>query len=123
MVIKTFSNKEITSIIKSLREKNSHGYDEISTKPLKICATYLCSPLTYICNKSILSGIFPDHLKLSIIEPIYKKGDRMTPTKYKRITLLTSFLKVFEKSLYIRLTEHFNSNKLLMGNSLVSGKA
>jgi hypothetical protein len=31
------------------------------------------------------------------------------------ISLLTSFLKVFEKALYIRLTEHFNTNKLLVG--------
>jgi len=29
---------------------------------------------------------------------------------------LTSFLKFFEKALYIGLTEHFHSNKLLVGN-------
>jgi len=29
---------------------------------------------------------------------------------------LTSFSKVFEKALYIRLTEHFKCNKLLVGN-------
>ena len=61
LVFINFATKEITSIIKSLQTKNSHGYDEISTKLLKISATYICSPLTYICNKSILSGIIPDH--------------------------------------------------------------
>ena len=55
LVIKTFSTKEITSIIKALKTKNSHGFDEISTKLLKISATSICSPLTYICNKSISS--------------------------------------------------------------------
>ena len=40
----------------------------------------------------------------------------MNTTNYRPILLLTSFLKVFEKTLYIRLTEHFNSNKLLVGN-------
>jgi len=68
----------------------------------------------HISNKSISSGIFPDHLKLSIIKPTYKKGDRMNSTIYRPISLLTSFSKVFEKALYIRLTEHFNSNKLLV---------
>jgi len=63
-----------------------------------------------------LSGIFPNHLKLSIIEPIYKKGNRMNPTNYSPISLLTSFLKGFEKDLCIGLTEHFYSNKLLVGN-------
>jgi hypothetical protein len=40
----------------------------------------------------------------------------MNPTNYRPISLLTSFLKVFEKALYIKLTEHFNTNKLLVGN-------
>ena len=40
----------------------------------------------------------------------------MNPTNYRAISLLTSFSKVFEKALYIRLIEHFNINKLLVGN-------
>ena len=42
LVIKTFSTKEITSIIKALETKNSH--DEISTKVLKVSATYTGCP-------------------------------------------------------------------------------
>jgi len=118
LVIKTFLTKEITSIIKALKTKNSHGFDEISIKILKISATYIRSPLTYICYKSSLSGIFPDHMKFSIIKPIYKKGNKMNPINYRPISLLTSFSKVFEKALCIRLTEHLNTNKLLVGNQL-----
>jgi len=40
----------------------------------------------------------------------------MNPTNYKPISLLTSFSKFFKKALYIRLTEHLNTNKLLVGN-------
>jgi len=39
LVLKTFSMKEISSIIKSLKTKNTHGYDEISTRILKISST------------------------------------------------------------------------------------
>ena len=60
MVYKSFSTHEIISIIKSLKTKNSFAYDEISTKLLKISASYVCSPLTYICNKSSFTGIFPE---------------------------------------------------------------
>ena len=63
-----------------------------------------------------MSGIFPDHLKFSVIKSIYKKGDGMNPTNYRTIWLLTSFTKVIEKTLYVRITEHFYSNKLLVGN-------
>ena len=40
----------------------------------------------------------------------------MNPTHYRILSLSVSFLTVFEKSLYIRLTEHLNSYKLLVGN-------
>jgi len=60
MKFKSFSTKDITSIIKSLKTKNSFGYDEISTKLLKISVTYINSPLIYIRNKSISTGIFPE---------------------------------------------------------------
>jgi hypothetical protein len=63
LVIKTFSTKEILNVIKSIKSKDSRGYDEISTKILKISSKYIVSPVTYICNKIILLGIFPDRLK------------------------------------------------------------
>ena len=40
----------------------------------------------------------------------------MNPTNYRPTLLMTSFSKVFEKALYVRLIEHFYSNKLLLGN-------
>jgi len=89
MKFKSFYTKEIASIIKSFKTKNSFGCDEISTKLLKISVTYLSSPLTYICNKSISTGIFPERLKYSIIKPLYKKGDKTDPSNYRPISILT----------------------------------
>ena len=55
-------------------------------------------------------------MKFSVIKPIFKKGNKMNLTNYRPISLLTSFSKVFEKALFNRLTAHFNTNKLLVGN-------
>jgi retron-type reverse transcriptase len=55
-------------------------------------------------------------MKYSIIKPIHKKGDKMNPTNYRPISLLTTFSKVFEKALYIRLIGHFNTHQLLVDN-------
>jgi hypothetical protein len=41
------STKEVCEIIKSLKWKNSHDYDEISIKILKISSPFIISPLTY----------------------------------------------------------------------------
>ena len=113
MVIKTFSTNEIISIIKSLKPKNSFGYDEISPKILKISANYISSPLTYIYDKAISKGVFPDRLKYSIVTPIFKKGNNSDPANYRPISLLTSFAKVLERAMYVRLTEHITLNNIL----------
>jgi hypothetical protein len=59
-IFKTFLTKEISSIVKSVKTKTSHGYDGISTKILKVSFNYIILPLTYICNKVIVSGVFLD---------------------------------------------------------------
>jgi len=96
---------EYRHIIKSLMTKHTHGYDEISTKILIIISNYIISPLTCICNRIILLGSFPDRWKHSIIKPVFKRGDRTNYTNYSPILLLTSFSKIFERAIYIRLTE------------------
>ena len=44
---------EINKITDSLKSKNSCGYDEISTKIIKISKPFIISPLTNICNKML----------------------------------------------------------------------
>lgn len=63
-----FENKKI---IKLLKSKDSHGYDEIPTQLLKISSPFISSPLNHICNKVLTRGTFTYRLKLSIIKPLY----------------------------------------------------
>ena len=100
------STQEIERIINSLQSKSSHGYDEISTKT-KISAPFISSPLNYICNRSLSTGIFPTRLKYSVIKPLYKKGDKNNMANYRLISLVTSFSKVFEKAIYVRLLTYY----------------
>ena len=68
--------KEIEQIIKSLKSKTSQGYDEISTKILKISCPFISSPINFICNKMLFGGIFPNRLKYANIIPLHKNGDK-----------------------------------------------
>jgi hypothetical protein len=63
MNFKNTSTKEIETIIRSLKTKESHGYDEITTRILKISAPFISFPLTYIFNKAMIAGVFPSRLK------------------------------------------------------------
>ena len=66
-------------IIDSLKDKNSSGYDEITTKIIKIIKPFVISPLINIHNKMLAQGIYPEILKFSLIKPIYKSGDKSSP--------------------------------------------
>jgi hypothetical protein len=107
------TTKEIENIIKYLKPTNTCGYDEISTKLLKISSAYITSPLNNICNTSLLSGTFPQRLKYSIANPIFKKGDRTDISNYRPISILSSFSKILEKAMYNRLLEHLNKYDIL----------
>ena len=85
------SSKETEKIIKSLKTTNSQGFDEISAKILKWSAPFISSPLAYICNRSLETGIFPARLKYSTVVPTYKAGERLIITNYRPISILISF--------------------------------
>jgi hypothetical protein len=60
---KCTTREKIEQIIKSLKTKNSYGYDEISTKIQNISSPCISSPPNYICSKILFCGVFPARLK------------------------------------------------------------
>jgi len=80
------SARERNKIIDLLKDKNSSGYDEITTKIIKISKPFIISPLINICNKMLAQGIYPERLKFSLIKPIYKSGDKSSPSNYRPIS-------------------------------------
>jgi hypothetical protein len=107
------TSNEMVEIFKSLRNKNSSGYDEVSTNVLKASMPYILSPLIYICNRSLSTGIFPSRLKYSQVHPIYKKGARREISNYRPISVLPSFSKIFEKGIFNRLLTYVSDNNIL----------
>jgi Notch-like protein len=105
--------KETEQIINSLKTKNSFGYDGISTKMLKLSAPFLSSPINYICNRMLSQGVFPDRLKYATVIPLHKEGDRRNMLKYRPVSLLTSFSKMFETVTLTRISTHFSKYNIL----------
>jgi hypothetical protein len=89
---------ETEKIINSLKCKNSYGYDEISSRILKVSTPYVLSPVTYIFHKILSTGIFPDILKFSEMKRLYKKGDKTEVSNYRPTSFLTSFSKITKKN-------------------------
>jgi hypothetical protein len=67
----------------SFKSSNSFGYDEVPTKLLKLCSHFISSPLNYIYNRTLFTGVFPNRLKYAIIRPIFRKCNKNDMSNYK----------------------------------------
>jgi hypothetical protein len=105
---------EIVSIINNLKLKNSSGYDDITNKIMKSCRQQISKPLTYVINKSLSTGVYPERLKYAIINPIHKKGNKTLISNYRPISLVTGFAKVFETVIFRRLSDHIETHKIVL---------
>ena len=112
--LKHTNSSEIDQIIRSLKPKNSSGYDQLSPRLLKSLDINISIILAIIINQSISTGIFPDKLKLAIVTPIYKGQnlDIHDSSSYRPISMLPTLSKIFEKVVYKQLYHYMNSNNL-----------
>jgi hypothetical protein len=110
------SNDEIIKIISSLKTTYSKGPDVLNTYILKQIKHHLAIPLSHIFNLSFSSGIFPKHLKQSIVHPIFKSGDRLEIGNYRPISLVSAFSKILEKAFKNRLSNYVESQRLISDN-------
>ena len=77
------SNDIVLKLIQSLpRNKISDG---ISVKLLKEAGSIVSASSTYIINRSLTTGIFPDDRKVARVSPICKDDIKTNPNNYRPI--------------------------------------
>ena len=108
------TSNELNGIIKSL--DSSKGAEFIPIKFLKMCISNLCPVLCQLINYCMLTGVYPDCLKVARIIPIYKKGDKELLGNYRPISILPSLNKIFEKVIYSRLVNFISHCNILSEN-------
>ena len=74
LFLEGISTTEISKHIDKLPSKNSSGYDMISNILLKRIKTSIIKPLSIIFNLSLVSGQFPENMKIAEVLPLFKKG-------------------------------------------------
>ena len=97
---KLVSENDVLKQLSSLRAKTSAGVDGISVKLFKRLRSALINPLSLIINQSLVTGIFPDKLKIAKVLPLFKKEDHTVLDNYRPISLLTTNSKLCEKVIF-----------------------
>jgi len=72
--------------------------------------------LTTIFNNCVAEGIYPDALKVAKVIPIHKSGDISNPSKYRPISIVPHFSKIFEKILLKVLQSFLDQSNILFQN-------
>jgi len=112
-VLKTIDSKTLNKIICKLKSKYSAGYDEVPIAIVKRAKDILIKPLLHVVNASIITGTFPEKLKVSKIIPIHKKDNKDDITNYRPVALLPAFSKMFERTILEQLLDYLEKNKIL----------
>ena len=76
---------------------------------LSPAAPALAQPVTYLTNRCLSEGGFPNIFKTAKVLPIYKSGDDDAVQNYRPISILPSLGKVIEKVIFTRFQHFFKS--------------
>ena len=47
-------------------------------------------------NESFFQGVFPDHMKLALVTPVYKGKSKLEVCNYRPVSIMPIFSKVLE---------------------------
>jgi len=107
------SELEVSKLINKFSTSKACGPFSIPSKILKEFDSFFIPPITAIINKSLKEGAFPTKLKLAMVIPIFKKGDKTKCPNYRPISLLSNISKIFERIMYNRIESFLNANSIL----------
>ena len=68
---------------------------------IKTIIDEIVTPFTYICNQSILSGTFPNKMKLAKVIPLYKNGNHNVFTNYRPVSYYCIKSYLCERKQYV----------------------
>ena len=115
-----FTEKEIITAVKNLKNIKSEGLNNILNEQLKSTIQVMSPIYVKLFNIIFDTGLVPESWAIGNILPIFKnKGNPNLPENYRPITLLSCFGKLFTSILNTRITQFLEDNGIL--NSCQAG--
>ena len=97
---------DIKILIYKMKSKTSSSFDGFSNKILKKIIHTIAKPIAILVNRSQKDGICPARMKLAKVVPLHKGGDKLDPSNYRPISLLSVFSKIYEKVVFRQLADY-----------------
>ena len=107
------SNDEIVNSINHLTDKIIRTPNNIPSFFIKRTICSIIFPISLILNCSLATSSVRKQWKISYVIPIHKKRSQFNPLIYRPISLTSSFGKIFEHIISIKILDHLFLNNLI----------
>ena len=104
---------EILQIVNLLCSNDLCACNGMSMVNIKTIVKAIVKPLTFICNQSFLTGIFPHGMKIARAMPIFKSGEKNIFSNHRPISILPQLSIIVEFFYKVRLSDFICKNKIL----------
>uniref|UniRef100_A0A8C6LIA0 Reverse transcriptase domain-containing protein n=1 Tax=Nothobranchius furzeri TaxID=105023 RepID=A0A8C6LIA0_NOTFU len=112
LFLRGVEDTEIINVVNKFENKSSTDCSNLNMRLVKEIINHIVTPLTYICNLSFCTGVFPSKMKTAKVIPIYKNGSKHLFKNYRPISLLSQFSKILEKLFVTRFDGFVKFNLL-----------
>ena len=109
----TISTPGIQKLLANLKPHKATGPDLIPPTVLKELSHEISPILEIIFNMSLQTGQVPNDWKEANIAPIFKKGDKHSPSNYRPVSLTCIIAKCMEHILVSNMMKHLELNNIL----------
>ena len=109
------NSSEIIRIISNMTNVGG-GVDNINGKLFKLTYKSIIHHIVHFVNCCLRTGIFPKKLKIAVIKPVFKSGEKTDMNNYRPISILPYISKVVEKVMHHRMMDHITQNNILCCN-------
>jgi hypothetical protein len=103
----------VKTLIDKLDIKKQTGNDRIRVCDLKLLKHEISPVLAHMINLSLANSIFPTKLKISVVKPIYKKGDHMEYKNYRPVAILPGIEQIEERCVAIILHDYLHKHNII----------
>ena len=104
--------KKMVDTFNSIKS-NAMGSDDVNLRMLLLVIPYLGDHLTYIINKCLSTGTFPNVWKEVYVIPVPKTSNPSSTSNFHPISILPTISEILEKIVYEQLAAFLDSNNVL----------
>ena len=109
------NHEELCSTINDMKNVGA-GIDNINANIFKLTYTAITDQLVHLVNICLQNGVFPESMKVAIVKPVFKGGNKKIFTNYRPISILPYISKLVEKIIHKRIMTFLNDNNILSNN-------